>query len=318
MVESFVFILSLIEYKGDQPVEIIPEHKFHRASKAQAAKIKETLNSSIHHLPTQIYEYDINLEVDKESGEKNCERSVLSPEEWKYWVISFENTNKKIPDLSLGASLMKNELEFGFEVIADSLNGQEKQFVATQLPGITAYNFYTLDFHGIRETKQITKEEILSIGEIYNLIKKRKTKYPHIDKAFKRWNDLKALPRSSDMLIIGLFSVIECLITHKPFLVDSSDSLTHQVKTKLPLLRKYFRREVDYSNYFDKATEEKVWKRLYEFRSQLVHGESSNIEGKYQILRNKSSVIDFLNENVKLLLLVSLDQPILVSDLQKC
>lgn len=310
--------MSLIDYKGNQPLEIIPKHKFHRANKTQVDKIKETLNSSIHSLPCQIYEYDITQEVDKDTGDKTYKRSYLPPKLWKYWVISFEKYNTEIPDLSLAASLLKNDLEFGFTVIAEKLNGEKKQFAAVGLPGNTAYSFYYSDFHGIRSTKQITKEEILSIGDIYYLIKERKDKYSHIAKAFQRWNDLKSLPRSSDMLIIGLFSVIECLITHKPYLKDSSDSLTHQVKTKLPLLRKHFRRDIDYSNYFNMANEEKVWKRLYEFRSRIVHGENSNIEGTFKILKNKSTVINFLNECVKLLLLISLDEPILVSDLQKC
>ncbi len=70
-----------------------------------------------------------------------------------------------------------------------------------------------------------------------------------------------------------MFSIVESLVTHQPKSSDSGESLTHQIATKLPLLQKRFQRSLDHTQYFPDLREHDLWKRLYNYRSALAHGE---------------------------------------------
>src|SRR6266567_4059313 len=96
------------------------------------------------------------------------------------------------------------------------------------------------------------------------------------------------------MTVIGLFSVIESLVSHGPKLTESADSLSHQIRTKLPLLRKRFYPELEGSGCLPRLQEEATWNKLYAYRSKIVHGEDSQISGDLQALKNVDSVIGFL------------------------
>jgi hypothetical protein len=86
----------------------------------------------------------------------------------------------------------------------------------------------------------------------------------------------------------------------------------------VPLVRKRCSRQLDYAKFFGEILEENLWSKLYAYRSMIVHGEHAAFEGKLQILRDRKTVVDFLKETAKLLLVQSLDEPELMTDLKKC
>jgi hypothetical protein len=172
---------------------------------------------------------------------------------------------------------------------------------------------FILDKMFPRQPIRMQRAEIEEIAFNYTLIKN--IRHVHIDRAFKKFSDLKSLPRNSELVVIALFSIIESLIAHCPKSTEVGDSLGHQIKTKMPLLSKRFQRTLDYHRYFGDTPEASIWAKLYGYRSKLVHGEDSRIDGS---LKNQQTVVDFLNESVKLLLLLSLREPILLMDLKEC
>jgi len=120
------------------------------------------------------------------------------------------------------------------------------------------------------------------------------------------------------MVVLGLFSVIESLVCHAPKLTESSDSLSHQLVTKLPMLRKRFHPDLDHSTLFLNLPEDKLWKKLYAYRSKIVHGEDADVSRDLASLRSVGSVISFLRETSKRLLRLSLTEFELMSDLKEC
>ncbi len=60
----------------------------------------------------------------------------------------------------------------------------------------------------------ITNKELEEIGQDCRLIVNLGSDYQHIKKAAKRFNELRRLPRYSDLLVIGLFSIIEMLVSY--------------------------------------------------------------------------------------------------------
>jgi len=317
--ESFVFILSLIDLEGDLPIEVIPKHFFRKANTEQTSIIKELL-VRLHPYPWHRFPYEYSLrEIPKEEPDSSQYEYVELPQkDWRYWIISFEGYNSEIQDLEFAAALLKNELELGFTVLGDvpGLSSGEGGGYIWHMPSMMSY--FLDDPHGTKSAIRICPEDIQEIGANYTLIKGTSAEHKHIQRAFQRFDTLKSLPRKSELVVIGLFSVIESLITHCPKLTESSDSLMHQIRTKIPLLRKRFERPLDYEAFFDPAKEETIWLKLYGYRSRIVHGEQTDIDSGLQILKTRENVIAFLRETVKLLLLLGLKEPVLLTDLKRC
>ena len=177
-------------------------------------------------------------------------------------------------------------------------------------------SYFEDDLH--KPAIRICPGDIQEIGKNHALIKRIGAERKHLQRAFQRFDTLKSLPRKSELVVIGLFSIVESLITHCPKLTESSDSLKHQIKTKIPLLRKRFELPLDYNDFFGSAGEETIWSKLYDYRSEIVHGEQADIDSKLQILKSRENVIAFLRETVKLLLLLALKEPVLLRDLKDC
>lgn len=269
-----------------------------------------------HRLP---YEYSLRKIHKDEPDSCQYEYDELPSKDWRYWIISFEGCNSEIQDLEFAAALLKNELELGFTVLGDvpGLPSGEGGGYMWNMPSLTSY--FLDDPHGMRRSAiRICPGDIQEIGVNYALVRGISAEHKHIQRAFQRFDTLKSLPRKSDLMVIGLFSIIESLITHCPKSTESSDSLMHQIKTKIPLLRKRFERPLDYEDFFDPASEETIWSKLYGYRSRIVHGEQTDIDSRLQILRSGESVIAFLRETVKLLLLLALKEPVLLTDLKRC
>lgn len=314
MKKSFVFILNHINVEGKLPIEVAPGHFFKRANDEQIKIIKERLPYFLPYFRTTLpYEVTIVKTPGENQGSIRYENIPLPKENWKYFIISFTGSNTELQSVQFAASLLENDLELGFVFLAQSgLDG----FGFGWNPQWLSSFFYDREFS--EPAINVASDEINNIFDNYTQIKKINLEFEHIIRALKKFNQLKSLPRNSELIIIGLFSVIESLVTHSPKLTDSADSLTHQIKTKIPLLTKRFERELDYDEYFQLANEDTIWSKLYKYRSNLVHGEHSHIDNTLQVLRDRRNVMEFLKEATKLLLLLALKEPTLLTDLKKC
>lgn len=311
MNSSFVFILSFIDFEGDLPFEIIPNHFLQKANADQIIKIKSLLNLlSPDPNDKYPYEYNSNKVSNEDNTSSQYRREHLPQNEWRYWVISFKGYNTEIHNLQYAASLLKDELELGFIVIDQEYGG-----------GFIWNNYVLLNFYykypRIRVIK-LSNSDLQKIGDNYTLIKKIDTEWAYLTRAFQRFNALKHLPNKSELMVIGLFLIIESLVTHNPNAGESGDSLKHQIKTKMPLLGKRFERSLDYKSFFGNAKIETIWSKLYDYRSEIVHGEQAVMDSKFSILKDHENIISFLHESVKLLLLSALKEPTLLRDLKEC
>jgi hypothetical protein len=117
-------------------------------------------------------------------------------------------------------------------------------------------------------------------------------------------------------MILGLFAVIESIITHQPK-AEAGDSLSHQIRTKIPLLAKRFDDKIDYRNFFSISDENKIWKNLYDYRSRIAHGGKIHFPNQLKI-KNSIFIVDFLRTVCKLLLRKAISEPQLCMDLREC
>ncbi|MGA7194142.1 MAG: hypothetical protein WBW94_10960 [Anaerolineales bacterium] len=337
MPNSFAFVLNplIIEGSKNDPIEITPNYFLQKADEEQINVLKQTwpkLPASLFWLNSYEYEYGL-------VNRPKHEPSRLGPADWRYWVISHAgHTSQRQKQttffiLECAMSLSKSNLETGLLFFDKQGNSYQWNY--------RSFYSYFFDYpSGGHPATQIEYKEIQEIGTNHTLLdefmKKMYTihiyskgqkvddinqyyqeNFEYIDYAIRRYVDLKALPRYSGLTIIGLFSIIESLITHDPK-QNIDDSLNHQLKTKIPLLRKKFHRPLDYQNYFSSANEETILGKLYDFRSKIVHQGKETIEKDNKILNNLESVTDFLRETTRLLIMLAVREPQFVTDLKKC
>jgi hypothetical protein len=115
------------------------------------------------------------------------------------------------------------------------------------------------------------------------------------------------------MYTLGLFAVIESLLTHDP--KGGYDSLGHQIRSKIPLLDRRMEKRLDYT-VFQNANADSLWKKLYDYRSTIAHGGRADFSGPLNVLKTPKTVSDFLDTAVKALIRHATKEPELVFDLR--
>ncbi len=321
---GFIFVLTHIDVKCDDPIEIIPDHYFRKARSQEITEIKKLLDDfnisytkTLGLLAPCGIPYDSTVKEIRRGNSCQYEREKLPPERWKYWVVAYEGIGGKFRDLQYAANLIKNDLDFAFLVMYSEKEQKGKPTGWMAMP--THLREYYSSSDAVNSNAiEVKENEIRKIGEIYDLYKTLATEYQYIDHSVKNFNSLKRIPKESELLTIGYFSIIEALITHAPRLNESLDSISHQIRNKLILLRKRFERKIEYSSYFLDTKEKTIWGLLYSYRSCIAHGGIPDFRNKFQVLKSKEVVLDFLRENIKCLILCSLKEPELMTDLKNC
>src|SRR5262249_20121755 len=129
-----------------------------------------------------------------------------------------------------------------------------------------------------------------------------------LDQALRRFKHLDAIPRSSNLRFLGYVGIIESLVTHMPDPKDPNDSLTRQVRTKMKLIgRRCTELPIRYDLFDLKASHDKVWKTLYEYRSFIAHGKPIAFKRQFPILNSPDAARDFIQSAAASVLRFALD-----------
>ena len=138
-------------------------------------------------------------------------------------------------------------------------------------------------------------------------------RYPEIGHSVRLFADLPDRKGHNDLDILGLFSVIESLLTHNPR--GEMDSISQQIRKKVALIEKRLAMPLDYS-VFDEATHDTVWTKLYELRSRIAHGSPIVFAKALTILKDAYTVELFLRASLRSFIRGALEEPELFVDLK--
>jgi Apea-like HEPN len=311
---NFAFVANKYNANCKLPFEIIEGCYFQKANYTQIEQIKKYLISSGYFQINKVFPYEFMYT--KEENENKYQGQYMEPENWQYYVLSFQCHNSKIYDLAMVANLTAIELEIGLQF----LYHQEVGCFGILHNPIHMSNYFlemSFNIYEIPDFLTINDSHLQEIGLIYKLFcDLDNNKYPNINKAIEMFNDLKNLSHVSPFKNLALFTIIEFLITHKP--IDTGDSITRQVSNKIPLLSHRFSQEINYSQFFQSASENTIWKKLYTYRSSIAHGSEPDFTKDLSVLRDEATVRQFLKFVVKKLLQHSLVEPQLYTDLKEC
>ena len=156
---------------------------------------------------------------------------------------------------------------------------------------------------------EVTTGALNQIRLLNGAIESFSDSYKDIARAVQMFESLKILPRQSEFQVLGLFGIIELLITHAPRAAEIGDSIRHQVRTKIPLLARHSGQHIDYKAFFPGCTEDKAWDLLYNYRSRLAHGGEPNFVGSLKLLKDRGTALRFLRYATKCLIRYALQEP---------
>jgi Apea-like HEPN len=158
-----------------------------------------------------------------------------------------------------------------------------------------------------------------TIGKLRDLVALRLSLTDYhaaIKRALRYFEEIDSSDPRSAAWFLGHFSTLECLLTHKPLPVDTTDSLGRQLKTSIPILLRRSGELADHGGV--EAVRSKI-AALYDLRSSLVHGEMGPgghpTKGVYQT-EGWDSARENVRQLTKAVLRGALEEPDLTVDLK--
>lgn len=315
------FIISHLEIATELPFEIIPEHFLRKARDREIEIIEEMIKTvTAHRFGPWIPYNGAYRKILNEFGSEKLEKTDILKKDWKYWVVAYNGYNTRLFDIIDVGLILPFDFTIGFTMkfSEEDQNGQ--------LTGFSFIPDYMMERYSgwdvvCKPPSTITAVDLEKIQEVLKLIKTLPEKSPeasiNFKRAISRFDEIMKISRKTDLVVVGLFSLIEFLLAHKPR-NESIDSITNQLVYKMILLRKRYARSINTNNYFLDSSEDKIWKKLYSYRSSIAHGTTFNFDKEGAALKNKDSAITFLEENIKELLLLLLREPDLMLDIRNC
>ena len=316
---DFTFIPNHIDIQDCLPFELMPGYTLKKASDIEVEAIDNNLSkigellSSTGELPYKLaFEFNHPPEYDHLPDEiVHVTTTELRRDLWKYYVVKYEDQGLLLSKYQLAANLM--EVVFAFDLFR--FDTHEGQYSFGYTPDLVFRFFSDND---ISKKHDITLKNLQDLKSAYEKICSIEEHFHGVMNSIFIFNSLRYLMNYSEFKILGLFTVIESLITHNPSSKETGDSITRQIRTKLPLLFNRIEGGIDYSQQFENAKEKTIWSKMYSYRSCLAHGKRPNFEKDLSILKSPINVHDFLINCIKKLLLLALSEPELIKGLKEC
>lgn len=312
---GFSFFSEIINIDG-HTLDLIDGYKIRKATLEEINAFKPLLPVNA------IVKYSrYEIEWQKNGSGRHSGNFIEDIQNWKYWGVSFEGNGNERYEIGKIFNLLSNNVDLAFTVFYYS---KVKKIIGHT--GISPICGQLTSNPGPTPTIIIDSDWISEFEKNWTAYNKLDEEYSFINHAIDNFNSLKVISSGSDLLIVGYFSIIESLITHPPRLAESLDSINHQLRNKMILLCKRFGRTTDLEEFFpatkaenvSATKEETVWKKLYHYRSNIAHGTKPDFKKELSILKDKGTVIKFLRETVKNLIVYALEEPQFINDLKKC
>lgn len=309
------FVVDSIEITAPLPYEIAPGCVIAKADPEMVAKLKNVFDSiSGFALTRPQYFYEFETTVQETDSGSKIDIQPVPEDQWRYYVVKTPDDGLKNRDLHLTSKISEvplnlTTLRFHSTGTAFDVNGLQRLYHFGPIAPPTKFTETALNdwSEAYCDWTRITNG---STG---------KTEFPELRRALEMYDNLNSLPEYSEFHILGLFAIIEMLITHNPKLEDRGDSITHQMQSKIPLLSRRFHKPLDVASFFGNASTKKIWSALYAYRSSLAHGGLPDFEaGELRILKNQLHAKSFLSAVVKSMIRHALKEPHLYHDLRAC
>lgn len=316
--KHWAFVVNPIVLPGIDSYELAPNLILRKAKPHEVAVIKQTLARCVGS-PFGVPR-ELNYEADRHEsptgpGSATITAVPLGVGDWRYHIVVNEGDANLLYRSHLAINSTAAPLEISALTFAGpGLSGWRSDSAARYFRDFMPFPALHLSCADLEEARNTIAgwEPFWSGGALSE-------QHPEVQRAYLMYDSLSMLPANSEFQVIGLFAIIEMMITHNPKLEDRGDSITHQMQAKLPLLMRRFSRPISTKQYFGDVDAKKVWSALYAYRSALAHGGVANFSsGPLQALKSAEAAAEYLRSVVKGLLRHVLVEPQLFLDLKNC
>lgn len=315
MEHYIAYVANQIQLPDGLPIQLSPSATLRRATAEEIDKADSRLEITSRATPIPIRSYRHQFERKETGPSSQFVPNLLPKELWRYHVLDFKGDGLEFRRLQLTLVITEPPIYFVFTTVkglTTPLNGE-----------------YPVEAHILERAERlwwnnpngqsVDKEQIQLICRTHAELINKKQEFMFAAEAAEKYFDLQRLPPSSDMYLLGLFSVIESLIAHKPRLTENLDSINHQLINKLSLLDECFiAKPIQTTDFFNGISHAKAWKKLYEFRSQLAHTSSSSLPHDLMALQSKEVILRFINAKTKELIRFAIAEPKILRYLKEC
>ena len=242
-------------------------------------------------------------------------RQILDPTQHTYWIVQHWRR------------LFDTELEHALELAEPGFTPlmalrKPQQVTSGSINAHAILNW--LEENLVATSRDLRPKDVTGIERAWKLLidfeAQDEQSYPFIKTAISNFADLKRIPSHMPIYVVGLFSIIEMLLTTQQD-KTTENSLSHQLKEKLTLFGNRFTDPLRLEEHLPlpAGTDfKKVIAKLYSYRSKVAHGTEVEFRGELSVLKNHETVCRFLRVIVRKLILQAVSEPALFRDLKSC
>jgi hypothetical protein len=306
--ENFAFVMNVSKLGHPGGFALAAGHQLRRANAAEIAVIETSLHN-------RIMGPVVGPLIWRQRVSSGGQWETLPEGEWRYFVIAFRGMNQTIEELASVFSIAPLELKIGFTAMFD-FGADHSQPALISQPSRLFHDLQAASW-GQLKLVEVNASDVDEITTLLTRFRQHDNSVLDVRRYTSGIQALQALPPYSPLTFLGYFGLLESLLTHQPDPKDPLDSITRQVKKKVALLDNRFQRRLDYSP-FAPATPDKIWTKMYEYRSRLAHGGAPNFEGSIAALGDDKKTLELINQTVKAAVRHALQEPQLIVDLRNC
>jgi len=253
------------------------------------------------------------IEVDREKSIYTSQ--PLSRGDWKYLTVTSKGRGIEVHEFFMIANLLRPTLWSVAHRMTTEPFGRGKAAGWGFDPLESVAKLFLPEFKATAE--RFDDEKVINLREALQEFRALdSSRFQDIRRAVRLLHDLKMVPRFSQLLVLGKFSVLEMLLTHNPELQGNDDSISHQIRTKIALVDRRLPTPLDYSS-FRGSKPNQVWSALYAYRSAVAHGGSIDFRGKnLKHAQSKKIADEFISTAVRAILRHALKEPGLFESLK--
>lgn len=304
----FAFVLNVKDLAQADSVTIAPGYFLRKAREAEIKYIKKFLDEYGTSDCTQIWEKKPPLSGKFLELPKNL---------WRYFVIELKNDKPNLDLLEAALAVASSSLDIGFVKIKITIGNVTRPACFYHGPSI----YQSLD--ALARTTTGRDDLMLSVGtaegseinDVFRRMAEHDDGLIELTRVVELLLDLKDLPHSSPLQILGYFAILESVLTHQPRPDDRYESITRQITNKLALLNNRWNPSFDYRP-LGGAMHGKIWHQMYAYRSAIAHGGKLDFRSKLALLKNEGLANRLIVDAVKKTIRQAYVEPRLLRDLR--
>jgi hypothetical protein len=304
----FAFVLNVKQLIEEERIEIAPGYMLRRAQKSEIDYIKEFLKER--------FGTESRTAIRQNRPIASGKEPKLPKRLWRYFVIEFGNDDPNLDLLEAALTVAPAGLDIGFAKIRVDLKGVVRPACLYRAPSLfqslSALNLAGADRDKLMQS--LGKAEGDQIHDIFQHMARHDHTIMDLSGVVELLLELKDLPRFSPLQILGYFAILESVLTHQPNPDDRYESITRQITQKLALLNRRWQPALDYSS-LGGASHEKIWTKMYAYRSSIAHGRKPDFKSQLALLKNADAANALIRDAVKKAICQAYLEPRLVGDL---